>query len=387
MAPRRPSSSGGSSSNKNKKMPGPSSMLTDAETQFAAGNVEEAIELASRALDATGSGGDFELRALNLLGMLHVENGEEDEARGFLERAVLLDEDGMADERVGGGAEKFLFLAQLSEEGGKDSVRWFERGASVLRRQMLALSDLGRRTARQQAELEEKQQQLGGVLCAVAEVYMTDLSWEEDAESRCEALVTEAMMIAPDAAETWQTVANVRVSQERTEEARTALTRSLELWRDLPPEHPGVPEFPTRIALARLLLETQMEEEALTVLERLVSEDDESVEAWYLGGWCLYTTGEKQREAGRNGGSSSEKTSEEEEWKGTWTTARKWLARCLKLHAMLEYEDERLGDHAVELFESINQELGPMPEGEEEEWEDSEGEGEDDVEEDEEMRD
>ncbi|RCI07901.1 hypothetical protein L249_5838 [Ophiocordyceps polyrhachis-furcata BCC 54312] len=387
MAPRRPSSS---SSSSKKKAPGAAgSMLNDAETQFAAGNVDEAIELASRALEATGSGGDFELRALNLLGMLQVENGEEDEARAYLQRAVVLDEEGMMDEKVGGGAEKFLFLAQLSEEGGKDSVRWFERGASVLRRQMQALSDLGPRTSRQQSELGEKQQQLGGVLCAVAEVYMTDLSWEDDAESRCEALITEAMMIAPEAAETWQTVANVRVSQERTGEARTALTRSLELWRDLPPEHAGVPEFPTRIALARLLLETQMEEEALTVLERLVSEDDESVEAWYLGGWCLYMTGEKQREgAGRNGGCSEEEEEEEEEWKGTWSTARKWLARCLKLHAMLEYEDERLGDHAVELFENINQELGPMPEGEEEEWEeDGEGEGEDDVGEDEEMQD
>ncbi|RDA94125.1 hypothetical protein CP533_6623 [Ophiocordyceps camponoti-saundersi (nom. inval.)] len=371
MAPRRPSS---------KKEPGAGSMLTDAETQFAAGNVDEAIELASRALGATGPGGDFELRALNLLGMLHLENGEEDEARAYLERAVALDEEGMADEKVGGGPEKFLFLAQLSEEGGKDSVRWFERGASVLRRRMQDLSDVARRTSKQDAELEEKQQQLGGVLCAVAEVYMTDLSWEADAESRCEALITEAMMIAPDAAETWQTVANVRVSQERIDEAKTALTRSLELWRDLPPEHPSVPEFPTRIALARLLLETQMEVEAMTVLDRLVAEDDESVEAWYLGGWCLYMSGEKQREAERGDGPS-------EEWKGTWSTARKWLARCLKLHAMLEYEDERLGDHAVELFENINQELGPMPEGEEEEWEDSDGEGDDEVGEDEEMRD
>ncbi|PFH56363.1 hypothetical protein XA68_16613 [Ophiocordyceps unilateralis] len=375
MAPRRPTS---------KKEPGPGSILADAETQLAAGNLDEAIVLATRALDATGPGGDFELRALNLLGVLHVETGDEDEARGYLERAVILDEEGMVDEKVGGGPEKFLFLAQLSEEGGKDSVGWFERGASTLRKQMQRLSDLTQRTAKQQAELEEKQQQLGGVLCAVAEVYMTDLSWEGDAESRCEALITEAMMIAPDSAETWQTVANVRVSQERTDEARAALTRSLQLWRDLPPEHPAIPEFPTRIALARLLLEMRMEEEALAVLERLVTEDDESVEAWYLGGWCLYTTGEKQREAQtqeQNGGAS-------EEWQRTWSTARRWLAQCLKLHAMLDYEDERLGDHAVELFEEINQELGAMAEGEEEDWEDSDGDDDDDDEaEDEEMRD
>ncbi|KAM4059591.1 tetratricopeptide repeat domain-containing protein [Hirsutella rhossiliensis] len=372
MAPVRP---------RNTKQPGPGSTLADSETQLAAGNLDEAIILATRALDATGPGGDFELRALNLLGMLHVETGDIEEARVFFERAVKLDEDGLVDEKVGGGPEKFLFLAQLSDEGGQDSVLWFERGAAALRRQVQILSGVAGRTSEQQADLDEKQHKLGGVLCAVAEVYMTDLSWEDDAEQRCEALITEAMMIAPNSAETWQTVGNVRISQERVQEAKTALARSLELWRDLPPEHPAIPEFPTRIALARLLLETEMEEEALAVLERLVTDDDQSVEAWYLGGWCLYIDGEKQREAQpqeQNGAA-------QDEWKSTWSTARKWLARCLKLYAMLEYEDERLGEHAVELFENINKELGEMPEGEEEDWDDSGDENHED--EDEEMQD
>ncbi|PHH87989.1 hypothetical protein CDD83_8151 [Cordyceps sp. RAO-2017] len=157
MAPSRPS---------NKKEPSPGSVLADADTQFAAGNLDEAIILATRALEATGPGGDFELRALNLLGVLQFESGEVDEARAHFERAAGLDEEGLADEKVGGGPEKFLFLAQLSDEGGLDSVRWFERGAVALRRQIQALSEAGGRTAEQQAELDEKQQRLGGVLGA-----------------------------------------------------------------------------------------------------------------------------------------------------------------------------------------------------------------------------
>ena len=89
------------------------------------------------------------------------------------------------------------------------------------------------------------------------------------AELRCEALITEATMLAPDVAETWQTVANVRISQARTDEAKEALKRSLGLWTDLPPEDPGVPPFPTRVSLVRLLIEVGMEEEAITVAERL----------------------------------------------------------------------------------------------------------------------
>ncbi|PTB69961.1 TPR-like protein [Trichoderma citrinoviride] len=364
-----------------KDTPNINKLIADAETQYEVGNLDEAIALASKALELTGEGGDFELKALNLLGVLSVEDGEVEDARDYFLRAVKLDEEGTLDDKIGGGPEKFLFLAQLSEEGGQDSVQWFERGAAALRKQIQALNDAtaaGRRTPEQQSRLDELQSKLGGVLCAVAEVYMTDLSWEADAEQRCEALVTEAMLIAPDCAETWQTVANVRISQQRLDEARAALKRSLELWQDLPPEHPSVPEFPTRVSLARLLMETEMEEQALGVLERLVTDDDSSVEVWYLGGWCLYVAGEKLREAAakpqqqrqqqqQNGEGGEEDA--EKEWKATWGYARKWLSQSLKLYELQEYEDDRLGEHARELLESINKELGEPPEGEDDdEW-------------------
>ena len=359
MAPSRP---------EGKKGPDAGKLLRDAETQLEVGNLDEAAAIAQQALETTGEGGDFELRALNLLGTIFVELGEVDDARTSFERAVRLDEDGTVDEKVGGGSEKFLILAQLSEEGGQDSVNWFERGASSLRKQIQSLSSQSGRTPEQQLSLNEKQHKLGGVLCAVAEVYMTDLSWEPDAESRCEALITEAILIAPGAPETWQTVANVRISQERAAEAQTALKRSLDLWQNLPPEHPGVPEFPTRIGLVRLLLETELEDDALKVLERLVTDDDTSVEAWYLGGWCLYIIGEKARsKAPTSNGAGAEP----EDWKSTWKTSRQWLMQCLKLYQLQDYEDERLGNHAQELLKNINKEIGEPVEGEEEEWEDA----------------
>lgn len=352
--------------------PNAGTLLADAETQLNVGNLDDAISLANQALDTTGAGGDFELRSLNLLGVLHVESGDIEEACEYFLRAVKMDEEGTVDDKVGGGPEKFLFLAQLSEDGGQDSVQWFERGAAALRKQIQVLADLPKKTPEQQTSHDEKQQKLGEVLCAVAEVYMTDLSWEDDAEQRCEALVTEAMLIAPNSAETWQTVANVRISQERVEEARGALKRSLELWQDLPPEHLAVPEFPVRIGLARLLLEVEMEDEASIVLERLVSDDDQSVEAWYLGGWCLYIVGEKVRDG------KGQQNGDAEEWHAIWASARRWLARCMKLYEQQDYEDERLGEHAIELAESINKELGPPPEGFEDDWdEDSEDDDED----------
>lgn len=365
MAPTRPNKK--SKKRAETKPANPALYLLEANTKLQEGDLENAMVAAKRALDGTGEGGDYELATLNLLGQISVEMGEIDDARAYFLRAVQLDQDGSLDERIGGGPEKFMWLAQLSEEGGQDSVNWFERGASSLRGQIQALAELPRRNPEQEALLEERKRKLGNTLCAVAEVYMTDLSWEPDAEQRCEALITEAGLVAPDLAETWQTVANVRISQEKVDEARTALKRSMELWTDLPPLHPNVPDFPTRISLVRLLLEVEMEQEAIDVLERLVGDDDESVEAWYLGGWALFILGEKLK------GKTSD-SKDEEDWKSTWRTSRQWLMRCMALYEAQSYEDERLGEHSKELFAAINKELGDPPaDGEEEDegWEDA----------------
>lgn len=345
------------------------SLLQTAAIALQQGDASSAIVSARRALGLTNIETSEALPALNLLGEISVELGEINDAREYFLIAANLDEDGSIAEELGGGAEKFLWLAQLNEEGGADSVGWFERGARCLRNQIQQLleSSTGRLTATAAAELEsileEKRKRLSTALCGVVEVYMTDLSWEADAEAKCEALVTEATMVAPGAAEPWQTLANVRLSQERPEDAKTALRRSIDVWQDLPPEDADVPDFPTRVSLARLLMEADMEDEAIEVLERLVSEDDESVEVWYLGGWALYLVGEKQKtkESGQG-------------YKVSWISSRQWLNQSMRLYQLQEYEDERLGEHAKELITSLDQDLGgPAKEGEEEDDDDDEG--------------
>jgi len=363
----------------------PSILLTQATAILQQGNIAGAVKPAERALSLLGPESEEALPALNLLGEIHIELGEIDAARQYFLQAAAIDEDGTIGEDVGGGAEKFLWLAQLSEQGGQDSVEWFEKGAVSLRIQIQVIQQLlDQRKIGKEAEalLEEKRRKLAGALCAVVEVYMTDLSWEEDAEQKCEALVTEATMVAPKFAEPWQTLANVRISQERMEDARAALKRSLDLWRDLPPEDTVVPDFPTRVSLARLLMEAGMDVDAIEVLERLVGEDDTSVEVWYLGGWGLYITGEKQKN-----GDVKVENGDGESWRVSWISSRQWLNQSLLLFKQQDYEDERLGEHAKELLAKLNAELGGAAtngdqEEDGEEWEDDDDE---DSDEDEEM--
>lgn len=87
-------------------------------------------------------------------------------------KAVTLDPQGEISEEEGGGVEKFLWLAQLCEEGGEESVRWFQRGVEVLNREIAGLEAVGMKGD----GAEEKKRKLVGALCGIVEVYMTDLS-------------------------------------------------------------------------------------------------------------------------------------------------------------------------------------------------------------------
>ncbi|KAF2447705.1 TPR domain-containing protein [Karstenula rhodostoma CBS 690.94] len=336
----------------------PETLLVQAAALLQTSQPDEALVAAKRALNLLQPTSEPTLAALpavNLLGEINVELGDPDSAREAFLAAIALDMEGVHD-----GAEKFLWLAQLNEEGGAESVRWFEKGVEVLKRELSELEGKIVKKAEIADALAEKKQKIANALCGIAEVYMTDLSWEAEAEARCEAAVTEALLVAPEIPEPLQTLASIRISQLRVDDAKAALTRSMALWTDLEPDDPSIPDYSTRISLSRLLMEADMEDEAIEVLERLIGENDESVEAWYLGGWCLNLIAEKQKAS-----------DDVERIAPLLKASRDWLENCLKLYAAFEYEDERLKAHADELLKELHGVVGPST-GEEEEEEEGE---------------
>lgn len=341
-------------------------LINEATTSLQTGQLPDALQKATKALHFLKHPSVdplIQLPVLELIGEIHVELGDPDQAREYFTKAADLDPDASVSEEAGGGADKFLWLAQLCEQGGRESVAWFGKGAAVLRREIAGLEEEG---GVDDATLDMNRQKLANALCGAAEVYMTDLSWEEDAEERCEALVTEACAAAPDDPEPLQTLASVRISQHRMEDARSALGRSMALWVEMPADDPRIPDFPTRISLARLLMEAKMEERSLDVIERLVADDDGSVEAWYLGGWCHYLLAGKGEV-----GDDEHNSHAEQDWEdahvdspGLLKSSRLWLQKSLQLYMMLEYEDERLKEHAVEIVADIDRRIEPFTEEE-----------------------
>jgi len=342
----------------------PRQLRSEATAALTQGDAVSALSYAQQALDAADGGSTHPLWASlhTLLGEACLELGDTDMARKHFETAVSADPDGALPEDEGGGVVKFLYLAQLSDTGGIDSVRWFERGAAALRQQLSETDASG--TA---ADASAKRQKLAEILCAVAEVYMTDLSHEVDCEERCEALVTEATLLAPECPDVWQTLASVRISQNREADAKMALERSIALWEDLPPDDAAVPDFAVRMSLLRLLMTVGLLEKAVEVAERCIREDDQVVDLWYLGGYALHLIGEALKEGG-----------ELSSWKTNWISARRWLRRCLKLFDLQDYEDERLKEHAEEILSTIAEALGEAPPDEDDDLEDTGSEDDDD---------
>ncbi|KAG9779491.1 putative assembly chaperone of rpl4 [Exophiala dermatitidis] len=304
--------------------------------------------------------------ALTLTAEIQLALGDVDAARKSFTRVTQLDPDGALV-----SAEPWLELAQLCEDGGHESIAHFEKATEVLRNEIEVLEEDEAKALDHTAKvLDEKRAKLANALCAMAEVYMTDLSWEEDAEQRCEAFVTEAVAVCPErlSAGVLQTLASVRISQTRVDDARQALRRSMDIWKDVPQEvddDERRPDFATRVSLSRLLMEVEQEPEAFAVIEGLIRQDDESVECWYLGGWCQVLISQKPEITPEEVAKSQE-------------TAKTWLDNCLRLYRKLEYEDERLRDHAVELVQQLNKILGVEDQMDDDDaWEDEDDQEED----------
>ena len=350
-------------------------LLETERQQQNAAQKDEDIDI-EELLTLTAQGQPTLLSALVLNAEIHVALGDIDSSRRRFIRATNIDKDGALI-----SAEPWLWLAQLCEEGGRDSIQYFEQACEVLRNEIDVLEDAINEMgidvegkAGTKKVLDEKKTKLADALCAMAEVYMTDLSWEADAESQSERLATEAVAVCPDhlSAGVLQTLASVRISQERFEDAKRALRRSLEVWQKENPatssedaergdeelEDGRRPDFATRVSLCRLLMEVQLEQLAMTVLEGLIREDDQSVESWYLGGWCQVLISQKpETDAGTKTKSLG--------------SARTWLETCLRRYRMLDYEDERLKEHALELVAELGA-LGAVGElvADNDEWED-----------------
>lgn len=129
---------------------------------------------------------------------------------------------------------------------------------------------------------------------------------EPNAEQTCEQCLQEALTRDPVNLDALQAMANLRILRERDAEAKELLQKVVDLTLHLQDEHKKsttvgeivkgkakgemqeMPSVQFRLQTSRHLVELQMDKAAIKVLEGVVNEDDEQIEAWYLLAFVLH---------------------------------------------------------------------------------------------------
>lgn len=151
----------------------PETLLLRATTLLQQSQPEEALQNALRGLkylqrQTSAPDSKDVLDAMLLVAEIYLELGDMENAREHFSKAVEFDPEGRA------GSEAYLWMAQLSEEGGPDSIRWFEEALKILRREVGELE--GQQSPEAQVLAAEKKVKMADALCSMTEIYMTDLS-------------------------------------------------------------------------------------------------------------------------------------------------------------------------------------------------------------------
>jgi hypothetical protein len=336
-------------------------VLAAADSSLAGLNVEQAIQLYSKAASLLRAGrtGSLETRERQLISVLEklaeCKVAMEDQTgalQDFKEAITLVEQE---DDKTKlyyyeTRCNLYLYVGQLcSDEQALDA---YQQGISSLESCVKFVQDAEKDEMADDTNLHSKvlaemRQKLSGAYCTIAELYLTDLCYEDNAEAECESNLQKALQIkdvdGQPAVDALQTVASLRLSQEgRRHEAIPYILQTYEKMKtgcdalaslvgltekqlkeddddseeqqqqqqavELKEvdEAENLPEFEFRCQTAKLLLECadflkesangeqkKQEQEqhcvsaAISVLGSLLAQDDEVVEIWFLTG-CAF---------------------------------------------------------------------------------------------------
>ncbi|KAG1738372.1 uncharacterized protein EDB91DRAFT_1237746 [Suillus paluster] len=312
-------------------------------------------------------------QAREMMGVVLLETGEVDEARELF--LTLLPPHPTAPTPPPPSAH--LYLAQLSADP-HTALNHYQAAIDILQTQLKGKAPSPIQENEQDEGEDEVKSNIVRAYIGMVELWMDpeyDLCFDPAASSTCDLLLANALQVDPYNLEALQSLASVRLSQEKTEEALAALLTFPPSSPDAPPAHNQalVAALPlsVRLARAKLLLECGAYHDALDVLENVLASDDTSVEGWYLMGWGWWLVAERRKEGGEVEGS------EGLTWEDIARDSRDCLETCRTLHESQSDPDTPILEHVQELLGTLDA-LGILPspiqddeEGDGDDWEDA----------------
>ncbi|PVU93445.1 hypothetical protein BB561_003274 [Smittium simulii] len=286
---------------------------------------EENFSLAEKFVLKALQAGPENPKALFKAAVVNFELGNPEPAILYLKRCVAIEPES--------GYEKYMYLGQMSTE--HDAIACYSKGIEILTKDAAKI-------IQNDSKLQEIKKTIAEAYVSMTEIYLSDLCFESDAEQKCESFLDLGKQAFPDSPLVYQTLASVRISQARPEEAKEALVYSISLWKELDPGHPQIPSYENRLALVRLLIECQMIDDSLVLLSFLQKEDDQTVDLWYLYGWIYYLQGLELSD-----------TDTSFEKKEMWAESALCIEKALKIASFGEYCDSGVVEHSKQLVNEI----------------------------------
>lgn len=217
--------------------------------------------------------------------------GNFDRAKELLEKSIQINP---VDDYV-----KYFSLAQILD--GEESLFYWKKGIEILTRNIENVEVEKRESDKYTVErMDLMKNQLCSAYCAISELFMTDLCYNDDAESQVIENLAKASEVDPENFETlccklsyFKTIDNFEECKLYISKIKQILKNKYNLCIDptdstdecMDKEH-LLPEYSVRLNLSRTLIDLNETELAELVLSTLLKEDEEDWQVWYLLSWC-----------------------------------------------------------------------------------------------------
>ncbi|KYQ94049.1 hypothetical protein DLAC_04322 [Tieghemostelium lacteum] len=243
---------------------------------------------------------------IDTLGELSLELGRINKAKQYFIKSIQLNAED--------NASKYMNLGQIT--GGEDAVKLYIKGIQIMERELSDLlkqskkkknnnnnnnsKNVSKKTKKDNEDddkmdqddddddeddeeeydpvLDIKENICSG-LCSIAELYLTDQCFDDNAEVECENNLLKAINISPFRPEPYSLMASMKISQRKNNEAVEYLTKSYSLWENADLDER--PDFDYRFNVSLLFIELGQNRIAVDILEHLVNEQDNISEVWY----------------------------------------------------------------------------------------------------------
>lgn len=257
-------------------------------------------------------------------GNVCAEIGDIDNARIYFQKAVEIEPKK--------GHVKYLYLGQLSE--GSEAVKYYEAAIPLMKNEIEYQKNNIQDDSAEKNKLTDKA--VSNVYCSLAEIYMTDLCMEENAESMCEKYCKSAMEADKTNLEAAVSMCNLLLSQDNMDSAVTVAEKAYNLWSSISKdvEEELLPEamsYEARVTLIKLLIEVEGYDKVSKIVDQLIEENEDDIRIWYYLGLVKFLMKDKD-------------------------DPRFYLEKAVELYEKTGCEDKDMLAHLNELLESCPKE-------------------------------